>query len=61
MCFLSLHRLPITTIRGPWLGLMPIETEVETKVTFSFEAAELDVKLANPIANRMIRFLAFMV
>jgi len=40
---------------------MPIETEVETKVTFSFEAAELDVKLANPIANRMIRFLAFMV
>jgi hypothetical protein len=40
---------------------MPIETAVEATVTFSFEAAELDVMLANPIANRMIRFLAFMV
>ena len=61
MCFLSLQPLPITKIRGPWLGLMPIEKAVEATVTFSFEAAEVDVKLANPIANMMIRFLAFMV
>lgn len=61
MCFLSLHFLPNTIILGPWLGLMPIEIVDLAMITFSIEAAELDVKLANPIANRMIRFLAFMV
>jgi hypothetical protein len=40
---------------------MPIEIVDLAMITFSIEAAELDVKLANPIANRMIRFLAFMV
>ncbi len=40
---------------------MPIEIGVVAMVTFSFGAAELLVKLANSIANRIIRFLAFMV
>ncbi len=42
-------------------GLIPITAWLLEPIRVSVVAAELLVMLANPIANRIIRFLAFMV
>jgi hypothetical protein len=42
-------------------GLIPVTAWLVEPIRVSEVAAELLVKLANPIANMMIRFLAFIV